>query len=165
MVLLKMLYHIQCLLKKCAYYLIFRRMIIFGNKTTFRKRFNLAIEKGGKVEIGERCFFNNDCSITCMNKIKIGSGTLFGEGVKIYDHNHRFRNPNELIKVQGFSVGEVSVGDHCWIGSNVVLLKGCKIGNNCVIGAGCIIAQEIPDNTLVKMSPQLTYEVIQETFQ
>ena len=165
MLFLKFCYHFVCYIKMLFYHILWGKKVSFGKKTTFRKRFTLAIEEGGNVEIGERCFFNNDCSIICMNKVKIGSGTLFGEGVKIYDHNHKFRNSNEPIKAQGFSVGEVSVGEHCWIGSSVVLLKGCKIGNNCVIGAGCVIAQEIPDNTLVKMTTQLSYEAIQETSQ
>lgn len=68
----------------------------------------------------------------------------------MYDHNHRFRDLNKPIKEQGFSDGEVIIGKHCWIGSNVVLLKGTHIGDNCVIGAGCVVDREIQDNTLVK---------------
>ena len=72
--------------------------------------------------------------------------------MRIYDHNHRFADDNKKIKEQGFSIEPVIIGNHCWFGSNVVVLKGCTIGNNCVIGAGCIISESIPDSTVVSMN-------------
>ena len=46
----------------------------------------------------------------------------------------------------------IIIGNNCWIASNVVILKGTKIGNNCVIGAGCIVSGIIPDNSIVRLS-------------
>ena len=86
-------------------------------------------------------------------------GTIFGENVKIYDHNHRFNQLKELRK-QGFSNGSVVIGERCWISSNVTILKGTEIGNNCVIGAGCVISGKIPDDTIVKLNQDLTFEKI-----
>lgn len=116
-------------------------------------------DTNGSIQIGRDCFFNNGCSINCNNQIVIGNGSLFGENVKIYDHNHRF-NKDELIKNQGFSNGKVSIGNHCWIGSNVVILKNTIINDNCVIGAGCIISGEIPENTIVKTNSNYKLEKI-----
>lgn len=146
----KLICHIICFIQKCYYRLLYSKAIRIGKKVTWRKRFNLLIDKGAKIEIGDNCFFNSDCSLNSMGKITIGSDCLFGEGVKIYDHNHKFRNPNIPIKDQGFSVGTVSIGNHCWIGSNVVILKGASIGDDCVIGAGCIISSSILKNTIVR---------------
>lgn len=64
------------------------------------------------VKIGNSCFFNNGCSINANKSITIGDGTLFGENVKIYDHNHRFRERDILIKEQGFTMGEIEIGCH-----------------------------------------------------
>lgn len=125
--------------------------LIFGGGVQFRSRFNVISENGGLITIGKNCFFNNDCSLTCRNKIQIGEGTIFGENVKIYDHNHRFRNSNMPIKEQGYSEGEVLIGSHCWIGSNVVILKGTIIGDNCVIGAGCVVSGNVPNDTIMKV--------------
>lgn len=74
-------------------------------------------------------------------------GTLFGENVKIYDHNHRFQKDSP-IKEQGYSNGEVHIGGHCWIGSGVIILKGADISDNCVIGAGSVISGYIPEGCI-----------------
>ena len=118
------------------------------------------IGNNAKVEIGDNCFFNNDCSINSNSYVKIGGGSLFGENVKIYDHNHRFSNFDVSIKEQGFSIGKVVVGKHCWIGSNAVLLKGTEIGDNCVIGAGVIVNGKVPEGTIIKIADSNTYESI-----
>ena len=83
-------------------------------------------------------FFNNYCSVCAQNEICIGDGTIFGENVKIYDHNHVYKDPSVLIKHQGYTSAPIHIGKHCWIGSNVTILKGVTIGDNCVIGAGCV---------------------------
>ena len=120
-----------------------------GKNVTFRKGFSLMIDKKGEVTIGNNVFFNNYCSINANERITIGAGTLFGENVKMYDHNHCYKYPDVPIKKQGFTTAPVKIGKHCWIASNVVILKGVTIGDNCVIGAGCIVYKDVPSNTVV----------------
>lgn len=151
MIFIKTLRHIIAFIKILFYRLIYGKRIYFGKKTTFRKDFSLMIGENGSVKIGDDCFFNNHCSVNSLQSVEIGDGSIFGEGVKIYDHNHRFRDPENGIKEQGYSVSSVKIGAHCWIGSNVVVLKGATIGNNCVVGAGCIVSGNVPDNSIVKI--------------
>ena len=53
------------------------------------------------------------------------------------------------IKAQGYTLGETHIGNHCWFGTNVVVLKGVTIGDNCVIGAGVVVSTDIPDGTVI----------------
>lgn len=64
------------------------------------------------------------------------------------------------IKEQGYSTGKVHIGSHCWIGSNVTILKGANIGDNCVIGAGCVINGEVPSGTIIKINNNILTERI-----
>lgn len=154
MTVIKLWFHSLALFKKFLYKVIYRNKLKIGKHTTWRKSFFIMIDRGGKLLIGNNCFFNNGCSISVNNCVEIGDGSIFGENVKIYDHNHRFADQNKSIKEQGFSNGSVSIGKHCWIGSNVCILKNTRIGDNCVIGAGCVVSGNIDSNTILKIDSE-----------
>ena len=118
MLIYKILFHIAAAIKKVWLKLIYGNAVVFGKGVTWRSHFHLAIEPKAKVEIGEHCFFNHDCSISAMQQVTIGANTLFGENVRIYDHNHRFRQAKNIAD-QGYTMGAVSIGKNCWICSIV----------------------------------------------
>ena len=120
-----------------------------GLNFQFRKGFSLLLDGEGKVILGDNVFFNNYCTVCAQKEIFIGDGTIFGENVKIYDHNHIYSNPDKLIKHQGYTSAPIHIGKHCWIGSNVTILKGVNIGDNSVIGAGAVVFKDIPNNSVV----------------
>ena len=60
-----------------------------------------------------------------------------------------------MIKHQGYTSAPIVIGKHCWIGSNVTILKGVTIGDNCVIGAGCVIHKDVPANSIVVNKQEL----------
>lgn len=80
---------------------------------------------------------------------------LFGENVKMYDHNHVYADRETPISKQGMRVGEIRIGRNCWIGSNTVILANVEIGDNVVIGANCLIYKSIPSNSVVKNKTEL----------
>lgn len=135
---------------KITYYKIkYGNRLKIGKKVHFRRGFIINIAKNGKVIIGDRCFFNNYCSINCHDKITIGNDNLFGENVKIYDHNHIFNNKNIDIK-RNFKSKPIELGNGNWICSNVILLSGTKIGNNNVIGASLVVNNTIGSEYIVR---------------
>lgn len=108
---------------------------------------NILVEKNGSLIIGENVFFNNYCSVNCCGKIEIGDNCLFGEGVKIYDHNHNYKD-NSLIKDSPLRIKNITIGNNCWFGSNSVILAGVEVGDNCVIGANSVVYKSLPSNTI-----------------
>ena len=75
----------------------------------------------------------------------------------MYDHNHCYKNQDESIKEQGFTVAPVSIGKHCWIASNVIILKGVTIGDNCVIVAGCIVYKDVAAGSVMINKQKLIF--------
>lgn len=138
----------------------YSKHLTIGNNVYWRSRFSVIIENSANLAIGDDCLFNFNCSITCLGNISIGNSNIFGESVKIYDHNHKFNLKNKSISRQGMSIGTVTIGNNCWIGSNVVILKGTKIGDNCIIGAGAIVSGNIPDDTLLRTTNNYRLEKI-----
>ncbi len=165
MIFFKLFYHLNAIIWMMiikTFYYFGGGKITFGKHVTFRKGFSVMIAKHGMVSIGDDVFFNNYCSLNANDNITIGDGTLFGENVKIYDHNHCYQNTEIPIKKQGFTSSPVSIGKHCWIGSNVVILKGVTVGDYCVIGAGCVIYKDIQPNSIVYNKQNLIAKVIEQ---
>lgn len=127
--------------------ILFGNRITIGKKVSFRKNINIRIAKTGKLIIGDNCFFNNNCSINCKKNIEIGSDTIFGENVKLYDHDHVYDEKN-LIRKSGYKLDNIKIGNNCWICSDVIILRKATIDDNCVIGAKMIVKDHIHSNSI-----------------
>ena len=129
-------------------------LLQIGQGVTMCSFTSLEVNEGAKLSIGDRVFFNDHCSIRCLDKITIGHDTMFGDGVRIFDFNHKFNNYN--VFKTSMSSEPIHIGRDCWIGSNTVILRGVTIGDNVIIGANCLIHQDIPSNSIVTHSEALT---------
>ncbi len=120
--------------------------LLVGTNVICRNFENFHVSSG-KLILHNGVFINNSCSFNCMERIEIGSGTMMGEGVRFYDHDHIYTA--ETIEKWQWTTAPIRVGRDCWIGSNVTILKGVTIGDNTIIGAGCLIRNDIPSNSVV----------------
>lgn len=111
------------------------------------RNFEIFHVSSGKLILHDGVFINNSCSFNCMERIEIGNGTMMGEGVRFYDHDHIYTA--EKIEKWQWTTAPIIVGRDCWIGSNVTILKGVTIGDNTIIGAGCLIRNDVPANSVV----------------
>lgn len=122
----------------------------FGHSIGVRRGFVVNIPvPGATLTIGDNCSFNNFCSLNVRKSITIGNNCIVGENVRFYDHDHVFNSSEIPIREQGFSCADIVVGDNCWIGSNVIVLKGVTIGEGSVIAAGVVIAKDVPPGSVV----------------
>lgn len=151
----KALIHIRGFLTYAWYKLVYGHAFDCAGIPKMRRGLSLVIERGARIVLGKGVFFNSDCSINCRQEVCIGDDCLFGEVVRIYGHNHRFRNPDEPIASQGFRCSPVRIGNNVWVGSGVVILKGVTIGDNVIVGAGCVVDEDIPSRTIVKRNAEL----------
>lgn len=144
--------------KNTTYLISDDAIISFGTHIDIRNNCNFVAGKNAAMIIENNVFMNNSCSVNCLEKITIGENTLFGEGVKLYDHNHQYSD--QKIEHQKFTTAPINIGKSCWLGSNVIVLKGVNIGDNSIIGAGCIIYKDIPANSLVTNNQELNIKTL-----
>lgn len=124
--------------------------LLIDKRVNLRNYCNFVLAEGAKVVLEENVFMNNYCSINAIDKIEIGENTLFGEGVKLYDHNHEYNG--QTVEHRKFKSSPIKIGKNCWLGSNVTVLKGVTIGDNCIIGAGCLIHKDVPAGSVLKLN-------------
>lgn len=110
----------------------------FGKEQITRGNAVFRVE-GGELTIGDKCFFNQNVSITCKKKIVIGDRCQIANNVVIVDHDHAgSENWGSYVETP------VVIGNDVWIGANVVIMRGTTIGDKAVIGAGSIVKGEVP---------------------
>ncbi len=67
--------------------------------------------------------------------------------------NHNYKDPSTPIYLQGETVSEITVEDDCWIGANVVITAGVKIGKHSVVAAGAVVTKSIPPYSVAVGNP------------
>lgn len=137
------------------------KKVSLGNEINFRNYIHIIVQNDAFLEIKDHVFLNNNCSINCLEHVSIGENTLFGENVKLYDHNHSYERNADGLKVSKteFKTAPINIGKNCWLGSNVIILKGVTIGDNSIIGAGCVIYKDIPANSTVVNCQDLNIKI------
>lgn len=110
-----------------------------------------------KLCIGSDVTINDNCFISCMNRIEIGDGCLFGDNVFITDNFHGNSTSSEINippkRRKLITKGEVVLGKNIWCGCNVSIMPGVKIGDNVIIGANSVVTHSFEDNVVIAGVP------------
>lgn len=125
---------------------------------TIREGGYISLQDGAKITIGQNVSINRNISIVSRLKVDIGNECIIGPNVTIYDHDHSFDYDGYK---EGYKKGEVVIEPHTWIGANVVILRGTRIGSNSIIGAGSIVSGIIPPHSLVVSNRDLIVQKIE----
>lgn len=106
---------------------------------------------GWNIEVGENFFANYGLTILDVGKVTIGDNVQFAPGVSIYTAGHPL---HPVSRNSGYEYGiPITIGNHVWIGGNVIILPGVTIGDNAVIGAGSVVTKDVPDNMIAAGNP------------
>ena len=104
----------------------------------------------GNVEIGRDTYFNSGLIISGRNStVKIGSTCAIGYNVCIYAATHDPKDATGPEELRSIIEEDVVIGDHVWIGNNVVILPGIQVGDHSVIGANAVVTKDVPEYAVV----------------
>ena len=105
---------------------------------------------GTNIELGERVFFNFNCIVLDVCRVRIGDYTLIGPAVQIYTPMH----PLDAAQRRHHEFGKpVEIGSDVWIGGGAIILPGVRIGSRAVIGAGSVVTRDVPDDVFAAGNP------------
>lgn len=106
---------------------------------------NIWINENASLILGSG-YINNNCNISCFERIVIGNNVSISENVTIRDSDNHSLNGSNPTK-------GIIIGNNVWIGVNVTILKGVTIGDGAVIAAGSVVTKDVPQKTLVAGIP------------
>ncbi|KAF5260621.1 hypothetical protein FOXYS1_8721 [Fusarium oxysporum] len=66
---------------------------------------------------------------------------FFGTGVSLITATHETSLQSRRGNIE--YAEPITIGNDCWLGSNVTMLPGVTIGNGCTIGAGSVVTKSI----------------------
>ena len=106
--------------------------------------------RNARIRIGDNCHCNTNVRIGADGggSVRIGNDVNIGPNTVIDPSNHVFSRTDIPICAQGLSFGDIVIEDDVWIGANVVVTQGVRIGRGCVIGAGAVVTRSIPPYTV-----------------
>jgi maltose O-acetyltransferase len=105
---------------------------------------------GTNIELGERVYFNFNCVVLDVCRVRIGAFTLFGPGVQILTPLH----PLDADQRRTHEYGKpIEIGSDVWVGGGALILAGVTIGSRSVIGAGSVVTRDVPDDVLAAGNP------------
>ena len=105
---------------------------------------------GTNIELGERVFFNFNCVVLDVCRVRIGDYTLFGPGVQILTPVHPMNA--ELRRREEYGK-PIDIGADVWVGGAALILPGVRIGARAVIGAGSVVTRDVPDGVFAAGNP------------
>lgn len=137
----------------------------------------------GKIHMGVGCVIG-DARIYSRKSIRIGNRVVTSWNVFIQDFDPHPISPSlrsvqlkkivsdfkpqfetdahssiskadaQLLTEWGFPAEEVEIGDDVWIGANVSILKGARIGSGCIIATGSVVlAGHWPEGSILAGVP------------
>lgn len=95
-------------------------------------------------------------SIVATKKIEIGENTALGANTNIYDTDFHCCKYEDRLKQKSIAdapAAPIFIDKHCWLASNVTVLKGVTIGENVVVGAMSLVNKSIPANKIAAGVP------------
>ena len=97
------------------------------------------------ISIDDGTHINNGLVIIAeFNSISIGKRCVIGCNVEITDSDFHGISPSQRHLSLEEWTAPVTIGDDCFIGSNVKILKGVVIGSGSTIANGSIVAKNVP---------------------
>lgn len=106
---------------------------------------------GYNIEIGDNFYANYNLVILDCARVKIGDNVFIAPNVGIYTAGHPIHS--ELRNQELEFALPIEIGNSVWIGGNVVINPGIKIGDNTVIGSGSVVTKNIPPNVVAVGNP------------
>ena len=118
--------------------------------------YNVTVEVLSGALLESKFFtMNSNSVLIAAKKIVLGQDVMIARNVVIYDSDF-----HSILGQKGEVLNEskpVILGDHIWLGTNSIILKGTEIGNNSIVGANSIIRAHIDENTIATVENRIVY--------
>lgn len=106
----------------------------------------------GRMTVGDGVAVNYGYFLDPTAGIVIGDFSRIGPRCSFITASHLIGDSriSRTDRASGTEIHQsIIIGDHVWIGANVTVLPGVRIGGGSVVAAGAVVARDVDENSLV----------------
>lgn len=127
--------------------------VTIGDFTKIAGRVKLFGSEVHLLEIGSNCYFGLNTMVEGYNaKVTIGHHVSFAQNINLMSGS----GPNASKVMQRLfpiEKGDVSIGDHTWIGASAIIMPNVHLGKYCIVAANSFVTESFPDYSIIGGTP------------
>ncbi|GAB78166.1 Hexapeptide repeat of succinyl-transferase [Austwickia chelonae] len=108
----------------------------------------ISARQGGRLILGERVYLNRGSSVEALHEVRIGDDVLFGPNATVLDDDF-----HPLEPARPTHRGPTVLEDNIWLGRNVLVTPGVRIGRGTAVGANSVVTRDLPPGVFAAGSP------------
>lgn len=143
------------------------RAVSIGSLVTVSNEFILSDLRPGrgkcpKIVIGDRCTILYRFQCNAAESVRIGQNVLIATNVLITDSDHVVETGVQTSRNPKLVTRPVCVEDDCWLGHNVVIVKGVTVGHNSIVGANSVVTHDVPPYSVAVGNPARVVKTLKQ---
>jgi acetyltransferase-like isoleucine patch superfamily enzyme len=115
--------------------------------------FNLYRRGLAGLEIGDECFLGDECLLDLAEGVRLEAKVTLAERVLVLTHTNVGYADHPLQAQFPASAAPVVIEHGSFVGANVTLLPGVRVGAGSFVAAGSVVTEDVAKGTLVAGVP------------
>lgn len=123
-----------------------------NNQVNFGKNakgvFSFILYYGNNIHLGNDVQSEGLYATLYGDSLIIGNNCLFSSSIKVWSDGHAIIDAatRKLLNPSGYTI---QIGDHVWIGQDVVLLKRTNIPSNCIVAHSSVVTKAFDEENCI----------------
>ncbi|WP_164928957.1 acyltransferase family protein [Gloeobacter violaceus] len=123
--------------------------IVIADEATLASGVVLQTLQGGSIEVGEQAYIGPYSCLSGPGTLSIGRDCLIAAHAEICGAPRLEADPAQ----PGTTAPGIVIEDDCWIGHDVTIVAGVRIGRGSIVGAGAVVTGDIPAYAIAAGAP------------
>ena len=107
------------------------------------------IDRFNSLTIGDDVSIAKDVLILATGGVEIGDRSMVGPGSKLISAGHVIPKDRRPMRFSGAFLKKVTIEKDVWIGAQVIVLPGVKVGEGAIVAAGAVVTKDVPPFAVV----------------